>query len=91
MTMTDAAITREQYQAWLHSPPTGVASDDDGLYIDTGEWSDVVEILRRRERGESYADIARAVDRSKSTVHRVVERQDAYEWLYNTVTGGSVD
>lgn len=75
-------ITREQFEAWHHSPPLGIKVENGNLLGDQDEWMTVVEIFRLREDGASYAEIAREVDTSKSTVHRVIERSDAYVWFY---------
>lgn len=60
-------------------PRFGMTYDEDGRYQVPGEDFDaVVEILRRREKGDGFAEITDDLDVSERTARRVVEREAWY-------------
>ena len=62
-------------------PPFGLRFDDAGEYLvpDPDEFHVVREILDRRDRGESYREIASAVGVTKDVVAGVLDRREKYE------------
>ena len=62
-------------------PPFGLRFDDAGEYLvpDPEEFHVAQAILDRRDRGESYREIAAALDVSKDVVAGVLDRREKYE------------
>lgn len=74
------AIEARKERGYDHGRPKfGMTYDEAGHYQVPGEaFEDVKEILRRRDDGESFAEIAEAVDVPASTVRNVVDRREWY-------------
>lgn len=62
-------------------PPFGFQFDDRGEFLepDPDEYSTALEILDRRDAGESYREIGEAVGVSKDVVSGVVDRRQKYD------------
>jgi DNA invertase Pin-like site-specific DNA recombinase len=61
-------------------PRFGMEYDSDGRQQVPGEnFDEVSEILDRRDRGDSYREIAKDVSASRETVRKVCSRQEWYE------------
>lgn len=63
-------------------PPFGLRYDDDGRQWiadrKTGEFATALEVIRLRERGESWRSVADRVSIPRSTVRSVYERRERY-------------
>lgn len=60
-------------------PPYGLEFDDAGEYWVPGEnYEDVLDILRLRNQGKTYAEISEEVGVPTSTASRVVSRKETY-------------
>jgi len=60
-------------------PPFGMAYDESGRRWVPGErFTDAMDIIARRNRGESFRKISEAVNVSTGTAHRVAERSEFY-------------
>ena len=74
--------TQERVEAgyWQGRPPFGLQLDDEGKHLepDPNEYDTAVDIIERRESGDSLRSIANEVEPSRSTVRRVVENKERY-------------
>lgn len=70
---------RQEKGYYQGQPPLGMQFDDDGRYLVPGErFETALEIVDRRENGESEYSVAKDLDISRSSVSAVMKHKERY-------------
>jgi DNA invertase Pin-like site-specific DNA recombinase len=74
------AVAERLEQGYDHGhPPFGLEFDDEGKYWVPGDrFDDVLDVLRLRNDGHTYREIADDVGISTATAYRIVDRREMY-------------